>query len=364
MSYLGAEREPAHRQLPVEAVVLVNLGTPDAPTAPALRRYLGEFLADPRVIETPRWLWWLILHGVILRIRPARSARAYARIWTEAGSPLRVGSEALVAAVRSELAQVRPGTEVHLAMSYGQPNLSQVLEDLRTRGLRRLLVLPLYPQYSGSTTASVFDAVAAQLKQWRWQPELRLIGDYYREPGYVAALRDSVLEHWAQHGRARLLLSFHGIPKRYVESGDPYFCQAQATARMLREALGLSQDELFVSFQSRVGREEWLRPYTDELLQEWAKSGVKRVQVLCPGFAVDCLETLDEIAREADEHFRAAGGDRLEYIAALNHRPAHVAVLAQLIARQCSGWPAPSDGMQALAQRQAHIAAFEASQTS
>ena len=360
MTYLGAERAQAHRQPPIEAVVLVNLGTPDAPTPSALRRYLGDFLSDRRVIEIPRWLWWLILNGVILRIRPARSARAYARIWTEAGSPLRVGSEALTAAVGASLAQVRPGTEVHLAMSYGQPPLRVVLEDLRARGLRRLLLLPLYPQYSGSTSASVFDAVASILQTWRWQPELRVIGDYYREPGYVEALRDSVLEHWTVHGRARLLLSFHGIPQRYVNAGDPYFCQSQATARLLREALGLSPDELFVSFQSRVGREEWLRPYTDELLQSWARSGVKRVQVLCPGFAVDCLETLDEIAREADEHFRAAGGERLEYIAALNARPAHVAMLTQLIVRHCGGWASAAEGAHIVAERQAHIAAFDA----
>ena len=353
-SYIGSTESEGHRQAPQTAVVLVNLGTPDAPTASALRRYLGEFLADPRVVETPRWLWRLILHGVILRIRPARSARAYATVWTEQGSPLLVGSQALTDALKDQL-QRALGTEaplVELAMSYGKPNLRDVLESLRARGLRRLLVLPLYPQYSGSTTASVFDAVTACLRRWRWVPELRFLTDYYREQGYIGALAESVREHWQTHGRGdKLMLSFHGIPRRYLLEGDPYYCQCQVTARLLREALELGEDELFVSFQSRVGREPWLQPYTDLTLIEWGKAGVGAVDVLCPGFSIDCLETLEEIAEQNAEAFTHAGGGQLRYIPALNHRPAHVSALATLVQRQLGGWTgADSDALNSSAR--------------
>lgn len=347
MQYLGNSELDGHRQAPLTGVVLVNLGTPDAPTAPALRRYLAEFLSDPRVVETARWLWWLILHGVILRIRPARSARAYATVWTERGSPLLIGSQALTDAVAAQIKSTlgAAAPEVVLAMSYGNPNLRDVLESLRARGLRRLLVVPLYPQYSGSTTGSVFDAVSRQLQRWRWIPELRFVTDYYREPGYVQALAASVREHWQARGRGeRLLLSFHGIPGRYLIDGDPYYCQCQVTARLLREALGVADDELFVTFQSRVGREPWLQPYTDRTLVEWAKSGVRRVDVLCPGFSIDCLETLEEIAAQNAEAFEHAGGERLSYIPALNHRADHVETISRLIIRQMGGWPAVDDG--------------------
>jgi ferrochelatase len=362
-TFIGSTEQQGHQQPETTAVVLVNLGTPDAPTAPALRRYLAEFLSDPRVVETPRWLWWLILHGVILRIRPARSARAYATVWTEQGSPLLVGSRALTDAVRAQL-QSSLGAEapsVALAMSYGSPNLRDVLEDLRRRGMRRLLVVPLYPQYSGSTTASVFDAVSRQLQRWRWLPELRFVTDYYREPGYAQALAASVREHWQRHGRGeRLLLSFHGIPGRYLVNGDPYYCQCQATARLMREALGLGEEEVFVSFQSRVGREPWLQPYTDQTLQAWAKAGVRRVDVACPGFSIDCLETLEEIAEQNAEAFVHAGGERLSYIPALNHRPDHVTMLGELIERHLQGWPAASA---VDASRAARVSRTQAEQT-
>lgn len=338
MAYLGSTQAQGHGQPGKTVLLLVNLGTPAAPTATALRPYLAEFLADPRVVELPRWLWRLILHGVILRLRPRRSAHAYQRIWTEQGSPLLVQSRELAAALGERLAG-QP-VEVHLAMSYGQPNLREVLEDLRQQGLRRLLVLPLYPQYSGSTSAAVFDAVAAILKRWRWLPELRFIADYHREPGYVEALAASVRAHWAAHGRGeRLLLSFHGVPRRYLLAGDPYYCQCQVTARQLGEALGLEGDAIALSFQSRVGREPWLQPYTDRLLLDWARQGVRRVQVLCPGFAVDCLETLEEIAMQNAEAFRAAGGESLEYLPALNAGSDHVTLLDGLARRHLAGWP-------------------------
>lgn len=365
MTFIGSSEHAGHRQAPLTAVVLVNLGTPDAPTAPALRRYLAEFLADPRVVETPRWLWWLILHGVILRIRPARSARAYATVWTEQGSPLLFGSQALADAVQARLDYTlgADAPTVKLAMSYGNPNLAAVLEELRARGMRRLLVVPLYPQYSGSTTASVFDAVSRQLQRWRWIPELRFVTEYYREPGYVQALAASVREHWQAHGRSeRLLLSFHGIPGRYLVNGDPYYCQCQVTARLLRETLGLGEQELHVSFQSRVGREPWLQPYTDQTLVAWARSGVRRVDVMCPGFAIDCLETLEEIAGQNAEAFVHAGGERLSYIPALNHRPDHVETIAQLIDRQLSGWSPATSSADATSARLARVDAVHATQ--
>jgi protoporphyrin/coproporphyrin ferrochelatase len=318
------------------AVLLVNLGTPEAPTPGAVRRYLAEFLSDPRVIEAPRWLWLPILYGAILPLRSRRSAHAYGQVWTAAGSPLRVHSEALAARLGEALGQV----EVRLAMRYGQPSVSTVLRQLRDDGLRRLLVLPLYPQYSATTTASVADAVAAELAGWRWQPELRTITDYHREAGWVEAMADSIRRHRAAKPGADLLLfSFHGIPQRYVRAGDPYADQCQASARAIATRLGLRDEEWTLSFQSRVGREEWLRPYTDEVLRDLGKRGVAHIDVACPAFAVDCLETLEEIAMQGAEQFRAAGGRRLEYIPALNADDAHVAALAALIRRQGSGWP-------------------------
>ena len=327
---------------PVKAgVLLVNLGTPEAPTPRALRTYLAEFLGDPRVIEYPRWLWWLILHGVILRIRPRRSAHAYQRVWTAQGSPLRVGSEALAAALQDELARRMPGpVQVALAMRYGQPSVKTQIERLQREGVRRLLVLPLYPQYSATSTGSVLDAVAECFKTLRWPPELRVVNDYHDDPGHIDALARSIEDWWRTNGRGdRLLLSFHGIPERYVKAGDPYLLQCGATARLLRERLGLSPSELLVSFQSRVGREPWLQPYTDATVRELAAQGVKRLDVACPGFAVDCLETLEEIAMQNRDFFIEAGGKELRYIPALNDSRGQVDSLAALALRHMQGWP-------------------------
>ena len=328
--------------LPVKAgLLLVNLGTPTAPTARALRPYLAEFLGDPRVIEYPRWLWRLVLHGVILRIRPPRSAHAYQRIWTPQGSPLRVGSEALAAALQQELSRRMPGpVEVALAMRYGQPSVAAQVERMLRDGVRRLLVLPLYPQYSATSTGSVLDALADSIKTLRWPPELRVVNDYHDDPGHIDALAHSIEDWWRAHGRGdKLLLSFHGIPRRYTEAGDPYFLQCQATARLLRERLGLAPAELVVSFQSRVGREPWLQPYTDATVRELAVQGVKRLDVACPGFAVDCLETLEEIAMQNRDFFVQAGGQELRYIPALNDSPGQVDSLAALALRHMQGWP-------------------------
>jgi len=315
------------------AVLLLNLGTPDAPTPAAVRRYLAQFLSDPRVIDYPRWFWLPLLHGVILRVRPRASARAYAKIWTSQGSPLLVNSQALA----DKLAAT--GLRVALAMRYGKPAIDTTVDRLLAQGVKRLLLLPLYPQYSATSTASAFDAVFAALQRQRVWPEVRSINDYHAEPEYIAALAESVEKYWLTHGRGeRLLLSFHGIPQRYIDAGDPYREQCLGTARLLREHLGMTEATLEVVFQSRVGREQWLTPYTDVRLAKLAREGVRHVQVLCPGFAVDCLETLEEIALRGREQFVAAGGQRLDYIPALNDSAAHVRALRRVIARHSQSW--------------------------
>jgi protoporphyrin/coproporphyrin ferrochelatase len=329
------------------AVLLVNLGTPTAPTAKALRPYLAQFLGDRRVIDYPRWLWWLILHGVILRVRPPRSARAYAKVWTSQGSPLRFGSEAVAEALQRELARQRPGAPVTvaLAMRYGEPSVAATIARLQRDGVRRLLVLPMYPQYSATSTGSVIDAVADALKTLRWPPELRIVNDYHDDPGHIEALASSIEKWWDTSGRGdKLLLSFHGIPERYVRLGDPYLDQCRRTAQLLRERLQLSEDELLVSFQSRVGRESWLHPYTDATVRKLAAEGVKKLDVACPGFAVDCLETLEEIAMQNRAFFIAAGGSDLRYIPALNDSAAQVESLAALVLRHTQGWPEFASG--------------------
>ena len=325
---------------PTLGVLMVNLGTPDEPTARAVRRYLRQFLSDPRVVEAPRWLWWLVLEGFILRVRPARSAAAYRKIWTPQGSPLLVLTTELASAVRERLRQRSPAAlHVEPAMSYGEPSIESALERLFGQGVDRILVLPLYPQYSGSTTGAVFGEVTRLLSRRRLVPELRFLNQYYEAPGYIEALAASVREAWDINGRGeRLLFSFHGLPRRMVEKGDPYHDQCLKTAQLVVETLGLRQDEWQVCFQSRVGREEWLRPYTDEVLQQLGEQRMDKVDVLCPGFAVDCLETLEEIAMQNAERFTEAGGGELRYIPALNTREAHVAFLGGIIEDNTRGW--------------------------
>ena len=322
---------------PATAVLFINLGTPSAPTPSAVRRYLAQFLSDARVIDYPRWLWLPLLHGLILRLRPRRSARAYTKIWTAQGSPLLVNNRALAAKLAGELRNT--DIRVELAMTYGEPDVRAAIRKLLAGGVRRLLVLPLYPQYSATSTAAALDAVFDALRRERRLPELRTVADYHADPEYIAALAASVEKYWFTHGRGeRLLLSFHGIPERYVDAGDPYRDQCLTTARLLRERLGVSESDLAVGFQSRVGRERWLAPYTDAVLPELAGTGARHVQVLCPGFAVDCLETLEEIAIRGREQFLAAGGERLDYIPALNDSSAHVRLLRGLIGRHIEGW--------------------------
>ena len=322
-------------------VLVVNLGTPDSPTTTAVRRYLRQFLWDPRVIEYPRALWWLILNGVVLLVRPSRSAHAYQQVWTERGSPLLFHSQDLVTAVRTILTGRMSGAvHVELAMTYGNPSIDVSLDKLHAAGARRIVVLPLYPQYSGTTTAAVFDAVAAVLAERRWIPEMRFVNQYHDATGFVAAHADNIRKYWQQHGRGdSLLFSFHGVPKSTILNGDPYHCQCLKSARLIALALELDENDWSVAFQSRVGREEWLQPYTEEVLGKLGGKQMSHVDVVCPGFAVDCLETLEEIALRYAKLFIDAGGGVLHYIPALNACEDHVAFLAGLIEKHASGWP-------------------------
>lgn len=330
----------AHGAADSTGVLLVNLGTPDAPTPAAVRRFLKQFLWDPRVVEFPRILWWLVLNGIILRIRPSRSAAAYRKIWTDQGSPLLLHSVALAEGVANLLEQRTPGRfRVELGMTYGEPSIQSAIDKLRDAGARRMVVLPLYPQYSGTTTASVFDAVTNKLQAMRWVPETRFINQYHDAPGYIEALASSIEEYWRERGRGtHLLFSFHGVPQYTLDGGDPYHCQCQKTGRLVAERLGLSDDAWTLSFQSRVGRSEWLRPYTDETVMQFGRDGLARLDVACPGFATDCLETLEEIAMQNDEFFTENGGGELRYIPALNARSDHVETLAGLVEQHAAGW--------------------------
>lgn len=329
-----------HDSEPAVGVLLTNLGTPEAPTPAAVRRYLAEFLADPRVVEVPRALWWVILNGVILRTRPRRSARAYRKVWTEQGSPLLINSLAQRERLEDKLRGSFAGPfEVGLAMRYGQPSVASAMQRMLANGVTRLLVLPLYPQYSATTTASTFDAVARVLERERRIPELRFVDCYHDRPDYIEAVAASIRARRRDYGAgARLLFSFHGIPRRYLLQGDPYHCQCHKTARLVAAALDLDDEAWAVSFQSRLGREEWLRPYTDELLAEWAGSGVEEVDVICPGFSSDCLETLEEVAMQYRELFVGAGGKALHYIPALNASDAHIEMLAGLVTEVAGTW--------------------------
>ncbi len=328
-------------------VLLVNLGTPEKPETKAVRRYLKEFLSDPRVVEFkgPRWLWLLILNAVILNTRPKKSAAAYASIWDElgagTGSPLMAISKRQAVALQNHF-QNDEDYVIELAMRYGQPSIASGLKKLQQQGAEHVVILPLYPQYSATTTASIFDAVTSELQQWRMLPTMRFINNYHDNPLYIEALANQVKSHWQAHGNGFLLMSFHGIPQRYLHNGDPYHCMCLKTGRLLAEKLQLKEDQYRVSFQSIFGREEWLKPYTEATLKSLPKEGVKHVQVICPGFAADCLETLEEIAVENRDYFLAAGGEEYSYIPALNESPAHIELLADIIKTNSQGWVLPS----------------------
>ena len=348
--------EPAfeHGRPERTAVLLCNLGTPDEPTPSAVRRYLAEFLSDRRVVEIPRLLWLAILHGAILRTRPAKSAKKYASVWTPEGSPLRVWTEKQATLLRGYLGERGQPILVRSAMRYGSPAIAQVLDELKAAGATRILILPLYPQYSGTTTASVHDAVYAWASRVRTLPELRFVNRYHDDPGYVGALAKRITDFWTGRGRPdKLVLSFHGVPQRTLTLGDPYHCECLKTARLLGERLRIGTDDLVVTFQSRLGRAEWLRPYTEPTLIALAKQGVKRVDVACPGFTSDCLETLEEIDQEARAAFLKAGGAEFNYLACLNDQHEWIATLAALTIQHTQGWPqaATADALEAQRQR-------------
>ena len=338
-SHFNAEPAFAHGQAERTAILYCNLGTPAAPSATVVRPYLAQFLSDRRVVEIPRLLWLLILHGIVLRVRPAKSAAKYASIWTPEGSPLRIWTEKQAKLLQGWLATRGHDVLVSHAMTYGAPSIAAQLDALKAQGVRRILVLPAYPQYSATTTASVFDAVYAWAARTRLIPELRFVNHYHDHPLYIAALTKRIKQHWRDNGRPQqLVMSFHGVPQRTLAMGDPYHCECLKTARLLATQLGLGKEEFTVSFQSRLGRAKWLEPYTEPTLVALARAGIGRVDVVCPGFTSDCLETLEEIAIEGKQAFLAAGGKEFHYIACLNDQQEWIDALCAISLQHLAGW--------------------------
>ncbi len=357
MKYQGVSNY-SHQSPERIGILITNLGSPDAPTTGALRRYLKQFLWDPRVVELSRPFWWVILNGIILNLRPRRSARAYRAVWGAEGAPLLMHTRRQCSAL-AERFRARYGERVVVdyAMRYGSRSIAEVIGRMQEQGVRRLVLLPLFPQYSGATNGSTFDALAEDFCHRRWLPDLRFVSHYHDFPPYIEALARHIEQHWERHGRAQLLLlSYHGLPRRYLVAGDPYFCECHATSRLLAERLQLAEGEYLTSFQSRFGREEWLQPYTDATLKELPVKGVRSVQVCCPGFAADCLETIEEIGVENRHYFLAAGGERYEYIAALNDSVEHIDALEALLSEQIGDWLArPSTDGERRAERARRI---------
>jgi len=344
MEYRG-ESGFEHGEVPAVGVLLANLGTPEAPTKEALRPYLEHFLSDPRVIELPRWKWQPILRLFVLRTRPKQSAALYRKVWTEEGSPLLVIGRKQRDGLAEILAREVGGpVHVELGMRIGEPSIGRALDELLRKGCRRVLFFPLFPQYSGTTTASTYDALAEEIQRLRWVPELRTINGYHDEPGYLAALAASIREVWERDGEPeKLLLSFHGLPLRYFREGDPYHCFCHKTARLVAERLGLEGDRWVVAFQSRFGKEEWLQPYTDVTVRAMARAGVRRLDVVSPAFSADCLETLEELDQLNRHFWEEAGGppEGYRYVPCLNDRPDHLRMLADVALRNLQGWVVP-----------------------
>ena len=329
-----------HGSAPKTGILLINLGTPEAPTAPAVRRYLREFLSDPRVVEIPRPVWWLILNLFILPFRPRRSAQRYAQVWTSDGSPLKAHTERQAKMLRGYLGErIKAPLVVDYAMRYGLPSVADVLNSMRQQGCDRILVLPLYPQYAASTTATALDTVGAAFARMRNQPALRSVRSFHDHPGYIGALAQSINDYWFKHGRPdKLVMSFHGVPRYTLDQGDPYHCACHATGRLVAEALKLTPDQYTITFQSRFGRAQWLQPYTAEVLRELGRQKAGRIDVVCPGFVSDCLETLEEIAIEGKAIYLTAGGKDFHFIPCLNERNDWLHALADIVAENLPGW--------------------------
>jgi ferrochelatase len=340
MSRFVEEPSYSHGQMPRTGVLLVNLGTPDQADAPSLRRYLKEFLSDDRVVEVPKPLWWLILNGIILNVRPKQSAEKYATVWTDEGSPLRVHTERQAKLLRGWMvAAGQREIEVRHAMRYGSPSIADVLQQMKADGFTRILMVPMYPQGASSTTGSVVDEMARALLRWRNLPEMRYVRAFAGDRAYIDALAASVREHWQKNGRAdKLVMSFHGVPHFHLEKGDPYHCECHKTGRLIAEALGLAKEDYLVTFQSRFGRARWLEPYTQPTLEKLAEGGLRSVEVMCPGFVADCLETLEEIAVENRDAFIGRGGKQFSYIPCLNERPDWIAALGGIVRRELGHW--------------------------
>jgi ferrochelatase len=340
MSTFTASASFRHDRPARTGVLLLQLGTPSAPEPGPVRRYLTEFLSDARVVEIPRAVWMPILHGIILRTRPAKSARKYASIWTRDGSPLMFHTTRRTELLRGYLGDAGHDVEVAFGMRYGEPSIPQSMRSLRERGVERLLVIPLYPQYAGSTTATGLDAVYRELMRWRNPPELRTVKHFHDRTDYLDALAARIRSSWGDEGPPdQLVMSFHGVPRRTLLLGDPYHCECLATGRLLAERLNLPRDRWHVTFQSRFGKAEWLQPYTEPTLEAMARSGVRRVDVVCPGFVADCLETLEEIALEGRQAFLKAGGKDYRYIPCLNDSPGFIRSLMALAVEHMAGWP-------------------------
>ena len=338
MKYFG-EKNYEHGSNDRTGILITNLGTPDAPNAKSLKIYLNQFLSDPRVIEIPKIIWQIILKLIILQIRPRKSAANYKKIWTDKGSPLLDISQRQLEGVKKIISEKYPNVQFALGMRYGNPSIEKALKDLQQKQVRRLLVLPLYPQYCAATTASTFDEVTNTLQKWRWIPELRFINQYFEEEKYIETLVSSIDDFWKKNGKPqKIIFSYHGIPKRYLINGDPYHCFCLKTTRLVKEKMRLSDDQIMTTFQSRFGREEWLQPYTSETLKELPSKGIKDIHIISPGFSADCLETLEELEEENREYFIESGGEKYKYIPCLNDNEKHLDFISHLIIKNTHGW--------------------------
>ena len=339
VKYIG-EKDYEHGSKEKIGVLITNLGTPDAPNKKQLKVYLNQFLSDPRVIELPKILWQIILKLVILQIRPSKSAEAYKQIWTDKGSPLLDIANRQLNKIQSSFSSKNENIVFEVGMRYGNPSIPDALLKLQKKQVRRLLVLPMYPQYCAATTGSTFDEVTNVLQKWRWIPEMRFINQYFEEKNYIVALSNSIKSFWEKTSKPqKIIFSYHGIPKRYLTNGDPYHCFCLKTTRLVKEYMGLSDDEIMTTFQSRFGREEWLKPYTSETLKELPKQGIKNIHIISPGFSSDCLETLEELEEENKEYFMESGGENYHYIPCLNDHDDHIDVFVNLIKKHTQGWP-------------------------